>query len=117
MRNLLALAGLAFVAFLGLGWYLGWYNIRNASTPDGSHHLQIDVNADKVKSDVGKGENKVQQILTDMRQNNASSSAPSSAPGAPASTNGLQPTEDGSFVFPASRVTAPPGGESQPPPK
>jgi hypothetical protein len=66
MRNLLALAGLVVVTFVGVGWYLGWYKVQDAPTPDGHHHIQIDVDANKVKSDVNKGETKIHDILTDQ---------------------------------------------------
>ena len=29
MRNILALVGAATLTFLGVGWYLGWYEIKN----------------------------------------------------------------------------------------
>lgn len=72
MRNLLALAGLTALLFFGLGWYLGWYKIQNTSAPDGHHHIQIDVDTNKVKSDVNKGENKIHEILTDKQENGPS---------------------------------------------
>jgi hypothetical protein len=113
MRNFLALAGLLSVVFLALGWYLGWYKIQNTSTPDGRHHIQIDVDADKVKSDVGKGENRVQEILT----NKHDSGAPGNVPPTSANPSNFHSTEDGGFIFPASRVNPPTGGTTQAPPR
>lgn len=55
MRNLLALGGAALVIFLGLGWYLDWYRLKSSTGDDGKQHISIDVNANKVTEDVGKG--------------------------------------------------------------
>jgi hypothetical protein len=116
MRNLLALAGLTSVIFLGLGWYLGWYKIQNASSPDGRHHIQIDVDADKVKSDVSKGESRLHDILTDeggVSQNDKN--PPSGQSGAKGATTSFSTTQDGGFIFPASGPTPPTNGPLVPP--
>ena len=65
MRNLLALAALVVIGFLGLGWYLGWYKVQSAPTADGHRQIQIDLNTDKIKNDVSKGENKLHDLLTE----------------------------------------------------
>jgi hypothetical protein len=70
MRNLLALAGLAVVTVVGVGWYLGWYKVQDSPTPDGHHHIQIDVDANKVKSDVNKGESKIHDFLSEPSDSN-----------------------------------------------
>jgi hypothetical protein len=64
MRNLLALVGAAVLTFAGAGWYLGWYKLQPAlgATP-GHQNVTIDIDGAKVKSDLGKGEQKVEQAL------------------------------------------------------
>jgi hypothetical protein len=64
MRNLLALAGLAILAFAGLGWYFGWYTIETTATPTG-RHISIDVDSTKIRDDVGRGKDKLRDILDD----------------------------------------------------
>ena len=36
MRNILALVGAATVAFLALGWYLGWYKVSSVPSRAGN---------------------------------------------------------------------------------
>src|SRR5262245_35010363 len=63
MRNLLALVGLAVVAFGGVGWYLDWFNIRSTPAPVGPRGLNIDIDTVKIKEDLHRGSVKVQQAL------------------------------------------------------
>ncbi len=63
MRNLLAFAAAAVIAFLGLGWYFGWYTIQSVPTAKGHQGYTIDVNKDKIGKDVIKGAEKVQEAL------------------------------------------------------
>ena len=44
MRNLLALAAFGLLIFLGMGWYLGWYQIHTAPASGGT--VEIDVGTD-----------------------------------------------------------------------
>ena len=56
MRNLLALLGLALVAFLGAGWYLDWYRITpKPANAAGHRSVEIDVNTQKIGEDVHHG--------------------------------------------------------------
>ena len=55
MRNTLAFVGAAVVAFLGLGYYLGWYNIVREPSASGHSRLQVDIDRDKIGKDVKKG--------------------------------------------------------------
>jgi hypothetical protein len=55
MRNLLALVGLAVVAFAVAGWYLGWYNFKDQQDANGEHHVTIQVNTTKFTQDASKG--------------------------------------------------------------
>ena len=118
MRNLLAMAGLASVIFLGLGWYLGWYKIQNASSPDGHRHIQIDVDTNKVKSDVGKGEAKIHDILTDGMSQQGGSQPGGGRQNGQSEGNGtadFSTTEDGGFVFPAGGQPPTTNGPLAPP--
>ncbi len=63
MRNLLALVGLALVLFGGLGWYLGWYKIKTSPGEPGHRDVHIDINTQKLGSDVHNGEQHLQQWL------------------------------------------------------
>src|SRR4051812_5027757 len=109
MRNLLALGALGVIGFLGLGWYLGWYKVQSTPTADGHRQIQIDLNTNKIKTDVGKGENKVHDWLTE----NQGGQAPTGVPATGNPVTNFRPAE-GSFVFPGS--VPPSGGPSLPPP-
>ncbi|MDB5308399.1 MAG: hypothetical protein JWO38_2601 [Gemmataceae bacterium] len=53
MRNLLALVGALVIGFGGLGWYMGWYQIHIAKTPEGNIRVETDVDTKKVTQDSG----------------------------------------------------------------
>ena len=59
MKNLLAFLAAAVLVFLGVGWYLDWFHVFGAPSPSGHKAFSVDVNADKIESDVQKGEQKV----------------------------------------------------------
>lgn len=108
MRNLLALGALALLGFVGFGWYLGWYKVQSTPTADGHRQIQIDLDTNKFKTDVAKGENKVHDILS----NTGTPNQPSTS-GTP---TGFQSKDDGLFIFPASNSTPPSGNSSSLPP-
>jgi hypothetical protein len=85
MRNLLALIGAALVAFLVVGWYLGWYQISSPTSPSGKQSLQVDINQDKITDDMKRGGE-----LVDQFRDKAKSDSKESQPG-PA-TNFFTPT-------------------------
>jgi hypothetical protein len=64
MRNLLALFAVALLSIVGVGWYLGWYKVGSqpASVP-GQHRVNIDIDTNKIGTDLQKGEEKLHQIL------------------------------------------------------
>jgi hypothetical protein len=107
MRNLLALAALAVLAFLGLGWYLGWYKVLSESAADGHRQIQIDVNTNKIKTDVGKGETEVHNWLTEHK-------SPNSNPSTSGTPTSFRPS-DNTFVFPPTPPQG--GGTTLPPPR
>lgn len=66
MRNALAFLGAAVVAFLAVGWYLGWYQVSRVPSSQGKQAVHVDINAEKITSDgkkiVEKGGEFVDQI-------------------------------------------------------
>jgi len=66
MRNLLALVAFLVVAFLGAGWYLGWYKLTPVATTPGHRSYTIDINAKKISDDVHKGVKKGSEKLNDF---------------------------------------------------
>jgi hypothetical protein len=113
MRNLLALAALALVAFAGLGWYFGWYTIETTATPTG-RHISIDVDSTKIREDVGRGKDKLRDLLDDEKS--TSSTQPSVQP---VPQNDVQPA---AYQRPAERspfAPVPPSGTAPklPPPR
>jgi hypothetical protein len=70
MRNLLALLAALVLAFIGIGWYLGWYQVKTETTVLSGHQkVDIDINSTKIVSDVKKGK----EMVDEMRKNAASS--------------------------------------------
>jgi hypothetical protein len=67
MRNTLALVAAVVLAVAGLGWYLGWYQVKSTPLPDGHREIKIDVNGQKIAEDVNKeikqGSQKLDEIL------------------------------------------------------
>lgn len=116
MRNLLALAAAATLAFLGIGWFLGWYKIQSTTGSDGHRQINIDLNTNKIKQDVNKGKDKLRDILTPDKDGQPQNTQPTGiAPGN--NTTGTTTSfrqNDGSYVFPGDNtppaVPAPPSG-------
>lgn len=71
MKNLFALIGFGTIAFVGLGWYLGWYNLSRQPGKPGMQNFSLEVNPNKSWSDIKKGAERVGEIyekLTDENQ-------------------------------------------------
>jgi hypothetical protein len=81
MRNILALVGAAVVAFLAVGWYLGWYQVSSPSTAPGKPGVHVDINSEKISEDVKKGVTKGEEIVETLRDKSAEAK-----PGQPATT-------------------------------
>ncbi|OAI39829.1 hypothetical protein AYO40_05405 [Planctomycetaceae bacterium SCGC AG-212-D15] len=62
MRNLLALLAAALLAFAGIGWYLGWYQVKSEPSLSGHQNVNIDINGSKIIADVEKGKKVVQEM-------------------------------------------------------
>ncbi len=68
MRNMFALVGFATIAFVGLGWYLGWYDLNRQPGTPGKQKFNLEINPTKLTSDVKKAAECVSDIserLTD----------------------------------------------------
>lgn len=52
MRNMLAMAAFGLLVFAGLGYYLDWYRIQSAAGTDGKRHYSVDVDTNKIETDV-----------------------------------------------------------------
>ena len=113
MRNLLALAALAVLVFLGLGWYLGWYKIQSTAASDGHRHISIDLNTNKITDDVNKGKAKVRDLLAPDNNNTQNVGTPTT----PTTATNFRPEGDGSIVFPSFNPTPPSSGPTLPTPK
>jgi hypothetical protein len=62
MRNLLALAAFALIAFGVIGYFRGWYTIKDTPAPDG-HHIAVDVNTKQVQEDWNAAKQEVGELL------------------------------------------------------
>jgi hypothetical protein len=120
MRNLLALAAAIVVVFLGLGWYLDWYRIKTSTTGEGHREISIDLNTDRINTDVG---NKVNNLFgpKDGSTPSTANTAPVAIP-VPKATSGTTTgfQRDGSWVYPGGETVTPvppAGGATLPPPR
>jgi hypothetical protein len=59
MRNLLAFLAALVLAVVGVGWYLGWYQVFVTPGKGGHEAVKIDINTDKVSKDLKAGEDKL----------------------------------------------------------
>ncbi len=76
MRNLLALVGAAILTFGGVGWYLGWYKLEPAtSSAPGHQSVTVDINAQKIKTDLDRGEQKAKEVIEDATKADATKHA------------------------------------------
>ena len=59
MRNILAFVAALALTVAGLGWYLGWYQVRAKPGHAGHQTLNIDINTDKAAKDIHHAEEEV----------------------------------------------------------
>jgi uncharacterized membrane protein len=67
MKNLLAFLAAAVLVFVGVGWYLNWFHINDAPAAPGHHAYSIDLNGEKIGSDVKAGGEKVVDAIEKAR--------------------------------------------------
>lgn len=65
MKNILALIGALVIGFVVVGWYLGWYQLGITKTPDGTLHVETNVNTQKVANDSGDAFKKAGAFVSD----------------------------------------------------
>jgi hypothetical protein len=63
MRNLLAFLAFVVLGFAGVGWYLDWYKIERSAAPEGHRAYNVEVDTSKIREDVHKGSERVQEAL------------------------------------------------------
>jgi len=95
MRNLLALAAFLICAFLGVGYFQGWYKISTTPGADGHRSVTIELNTKKIGADVQSGTERIGQIIEKAgndRDKKPSTVAPSPVDGSRAPWGpGVQP--------------------------
>ncbi|HMF16666.1 MAG TPA: hypothetical protein VKE98_05630 [Gemmataceae bacterium] len=62
-KNLLALGAAGLIAFVVVGWFLGWYHVQSVPTSNG-REFKVDLNTPKITEDINKGKVKLEGILT-----------------------------------------------------
>lgn len=63
MKNIIFLLFLAIFAFAIIGWFLDWYAIADVRSDGGRHQFQIDIDANKIRQDIDKGQSKLQGTI------------------------------------------------------
>jgi hypothetical protein len=63
MRNFLAFVGAALLTVAGIGWYLGWYEIKREPSTPGHSRLQLDIDQEKIGNDVKQGTEKIKDAI------------------------------------------------------
>lgn len=91
MRNLLALAAALVLAFAGIGWYLGWYDVNSQPSTSGHQKVDIDFNSSKIIADVKKGRQVVEEMKQSAQDAAASTPTPPATPAAPTVPNAVAP--------------------------
>jgi hypothetical protein len=71
MRNTLAFLGAAALTVAGIGWYLGWYDIKREPASPGHSRLQLDINEKKIGDDVKQGTDKLKDAIEKNRSESA----------------------------------------------
>jgi hypothetical protein len=80
MRNILAAIGAAVVAFLAVGWYLGWYQVSSTPSSKGPQAVQVDINPTKITDDVKKGVENGEKIVGSLREPTGADGKPATPP-------------------------------------
>ncbi|HMP02296.1 MAG TPA: hypothetical protein PKD86_10155 [Gemmatales bacterium] len=76
MRNLVFLAFLALVVFLITGWFMDWYSITGVGAADGKRQYQFEIDTSKIKQDLTKGRDKLNNTMDAVKQDAPTSPRP-----------------------------------------
>ena len=95
MKNLLALVGLAVVAFAGVGWYMGWYKVKVDRSASGELQVETKVNTKQVSEDTSNWLQQAGKFL-DSKVQKASEDAKTPQPGPAGTTPGPVTSPTGS---------------------
>ncbi len=103
MRNLLALAAAALLAFVVVGYFLDWYHIASKPTTTGQDY-EVQVNSPKISEDLNKGKEKLRKILNKNESNTTPTPTPAHQTVVPAGVPASfpAPSSDGTVVLPGS---------------
>lgn len=116
MRNLLALAAAAVIAFVVVGYFQGWYAVKRTTDSSGSHY-EVDVNSPKISEDISKAKEKARTWLSQSNPS-GNTTAPQQVirptpPELPSGTpTSFTTTSDGTIVFPS--IPLPPPAQNSP---
>jgi len=107
MRNILACIAAGVLILAGVGWYLGWFRVQTTPTADGHREVKIDVDGNKIKADVNKGEQNIEKLLhqKDGKPQSVSPGGGSPIPAPPTGTRFR--VENGVIVDTTGEVSAP----------
>lgn len=107
MKNMLTMAATGLVIFALLGWYLDWYKVSRTTTPDGKQHISIDVNTQRIRTDVKSGEQKIGSYLGQTVGFPSTTVPPLAAPGQP--NQPYFPPQSPPNTYPPQGTAYPPG--------
>ena len=83
MKNLFALVGAGTIAFAGLGWYFGWYNLSRQPSAPGTQTIKVDLHPTKITTDVQKAGEHVGEIIEHLSDKNTPASPANDKPQEP----------------------------------
>jgi hypothetical protein len=79
MRNMLAFMAAVALTVIGVGWYLGWFQLHSVPAESGHRTWTVDVNTDKLTHDMMTVEKNVQQKIEEKSKANAAASSATAA--------------------------------------
>jgi hypothetical protein len=92
MRSLISLLFLGVIVFIVAGWFLDWYDVSKVKSENGKSSFQIDLNNNKIKGDIHKGGEKLNETIENFRddksKNDKTQPTSSTTPNRTASTTG-----------------------------
>jgi hypothetical protein len=79
MKNLLAFVAAAVLMFVGVGWYLDWFQVFNGPAASGHHKFELDVDTAKIEKDVETGKEKIAAAIEKAHKDAANKAAANNA--------------------------------------